>query len=63
MVNSIEVTGDLEYPVVGFKKSSFQLCGHITKNLFDIATFFLQYLIQIVIHYILKPNLKSYTTF
>ena len=58
MVNSIEVTGDLKYPVVGLKKSSFQLCGHITKNLFDIATFFLYYLIEIVMHYILEPNLS-----
>lgn len=58
MVNSIEVTGDLKYSVVGLKKSSFQLCGHITKNLFDIPTFFLRYLIEIVMHYILEPNLS-----
>ena len=52
MVNSIEVTGDLKYSVVGLKKSSFQLCRHITKNLLDIPTFFLRYLIEIVMHFI-----------
>ena len=58
MVNSIEVTGNFKYPVFGFKKSSFWLCGQIINNLFDIATFFLHYLIEIVMHYILEPNLS-----